>query len=78
MKRIAERKSRLTFETDQEIRYRGKMRAVIVEPSPFFCTVRLKGSRVRYEVPWYAVYLKGAQIFADQQREQRKAARKSR
>jgi hypothetical protein len=30
MTALRERKTRLTFETDQEVRYRGKMRAPIV------------------------------------------------
>ena len=78
MTTLRTRKTRLSFETDQEVRYRGKMRPLIVEPSPWFCVVRLKGTRLRYEIPWYAVFMKGAQLLADKQREDRKAARKKR
>jgi len=70
---LRSRKTRLTFETDQEVRYRGKMRPLIVEPTPYFCGVRLKGTRVLYEVPWYTVFLKGAQIFADEKRRDKKS-----
>jgi hypothetical protein len=68
MTTLRSRKTRLTFETDQEVRYRGKMRPLIVEPTPWMCGVRLKGTRIRYEIPWYAIFLKGAQICADEKR----------
>lgn len=42
MTKLAARKTRLSFTTGAEIRYRGKMRAVIVEvDSPFAASVRL-------------------------------------
>lgn len=73
MTTLRDRKTRLIFETDQHIRYRGKLRAVIVCPSPWLCAVRLKGTRVVYEISWETVFTRAAQIVADGQRAERKA-----
>jgi hypothetical protein len=78
MTALRNRKTRLSFETDQEIRYRGKMRPVVVHPNPWYCTVRLKGSRICYDVSWETIFAKGAQLFADKQKAERKAARRAR
>lgn len=55
MTRIAERTRPVRFETDSTFRERGHHRAILVECSPRFVTVRLKGTRSRYHVEWDAV-----------------------
>lgn len=75
---LRDRKTRLTFETDQELRYRGRLRPVVVMPQPWFCAVRLKGTRVAYEISWETIFKHAAQIFADKQREERKSKRRGR
>jgi len=76
MTALRNRKRRLKFETDQEIRYRSKMRPVIVEPNAWFCAVRLKGTRVRYEIAWETIFKRAAMIHADKLRAERKLKRK--
>ena len=75
MAALRDRKTRLTFETDQELRYLGKLRAIVVQPNPWFCAVRLKGTRVVYEIAWETIFTRAAQIFAEKQREERRACR---
>ena len=69
--RIGNRKTRLTFETDNLLRGR----ALVVEPEPLVCVIRLKGTRRRFSINWETVYLHAAQIAADRLRIERKAAR---
>ena len=56
MTRLAERKTRLSLITNQTARYRGQDRAVVVEVSPEIATLRLLGTRTRYEVSWRGVF----------------------
>lgn len=79
MTRLSQRKSRLSFETEAQVRYRGKYRSVIVEPDlrGDVVSLRLKGTRVRYELTWQGIFERGAIVHADRQRRERKAARKA-
>lgn len=70
--------TRLSLETDVEIRYRGTMRPIIVEPGPFYCKLRLKGTQLGYEVSWESMFIRGAALFAERQKRERKEARKNR
>ena len=72
MNYVRERKRRLSFITNSTPRYRGKERAVIIEVFPKYATVRLLGTRTRYEVSWRAVFDLAAEIWVRRER-QRKA-----
>jgi hypothetical protein len=76
MTTLRDRKTRLTFETDQELRYRGKLRPVIVMPQPWLCAVRLKGTQTTYEISWETIFKHAAQLAANRLREERKTRRK--
>jgi hypothetical protein len=72
------RKTRLKFETNQELRYRGKLRPLVVHAQPWLCEVRLKGTRLRFEISWESIYTHAAQLAADRMRAERKAKRSAR
>ena len=74
MTALSNRKTRLTFETDNLMRGRS----IVVEPEPLVCVIRLKGTRKRYVINWETVLVHAAQIAADRERAERKAARKLR
>jgi Fic family protein len=76
MTKLSERKSRLAFTTDAQIRYRGKLRAVIVEvDNPFTASVRLSGTRQRYPFSWHWLHDEAAALFSRQERERKKKER---
>jgi len=72
MTALRNRKSKLSFATDREIRGR----AIVVEPSPWVCAVRLKGTRQRYEISWDTIFVHAAQLAANKLRAERLEARK--
>jgi hypothetical protein len=45
--KLADRKTRLTFITNQTFRYRGKDREIVIEVFPEQAAVRLSGTRTR-------------------------------
>ena len=75
MKKIAERKSRLSFITNQTARYRGREREIVIEVFPEHAAVRLLGTRTRYEASWRAFFDLAADIYARREKERRKAER---
>jgi hypothetical protein len=78
MKKIAERKSRLSFITNQVARYKGREREIVIEVFPEHAAVRLLGTRTRYEVSWRGVFDLAAEIYARREKERRKTERKIR
>ncbi len=56
MTALYQRKTRLTFQTADELRESGKTRAVIIEAEPSFAVFRLKGTRHRISVSWVGLY----------------------
>lgn len=78
MTALVERKTRLTFETADCIRYRGRLREVVVDAHAGYAEVRLKGTRQRFTFSWGGLYHAAAKAFAEEQRAQRKAARRGR
>jgi hypothetical protein len=80
MTKLTERKTRLLFETEATARYRGKLRTIVVEPDMqgYTSALRLKGTQVRYEISWEAVFDQAAKIYADRARYERQVARKGR
>jgi hypothetical protein len=76
--KLTERKTRLLFETEVTARYRGKDRAIVVEPDMHGHTLALylKGTRVRYAGGWGEVFDLFAKLHADRVRYERQMARK--
>lgn len=78
MTRLSKRKTQLRFVTGAEIRYRGKLRPVIIEAGDMVSTVRLAGTRQRYPFSWHGVFQYAAELFARMERERRRQERKAR
>jgi hypothetical protein len=78
MTHLTKRKSKLVFTTADTIRYKGKLREVVVEVTPYIATCRLSGTRTRYEMSWSGVFTHAARVYADKVRAERKAKRKAR
>jgi hypothetical protein len=76
MTKLSARKTRLSFTTDAEVRYRGKLRNVVIEvANGFTANVRLSGTRQRYAFSWHGLHDWAADLFAKHERERRKAER---
>lgn len=75
--RLTDRKTRLVFETADEIRERGKYRQVVIEAQPTHATIRLKGTHKRLLLSWAGIYQFAAKAEADRIRSEKKAARKA-
>jgi hypothetical protein len=65
---LANRKTRLCFEVASSARGR----ALIIEAKPYVAVLREKGRRMRYEIPWDAIYWLAAKAAADQARAARR------
>ena len=50
MTSLAERKTKLTFESCSTVRERGRSREVVIEAEQTFAYVRLKGTRTRFAI----------------------------
>jgi hypothetical protein len=74
--RVAERKTRLTFETDATMMYRGEARSIVIEvPDGHTVALRLKGTRQRLLASWEGIYVHAAKREAERQRAERKITR---
>lgn len=71
--RIADRKTRLEFETDSTV----QGRALVVSVYPHYIEVRQKGKRTGFAVPWEAVYECGGKMAAAKDRAEKAAGRRS-
>jgi len=94
MTKISERKTRLSFETDAEMRGWGSItvdkekkktrrvpvtRAIIVDvDNGFVGSVRLKGTNQRFEFSWHGLYDWAAEIHARREKDRRKKERAER
>jgi hypothetical protein len=79
MTKLSERKTRLQFTTDAEVRYRGKLRPVVVEvTNGFVGNVRLGGTRLRYPFSWASVFHDAGERFARSERERKRKEREER
>lgn len=79
MTHLSDRKTKLQFTTGAEVRYRGRMRAVVVEVNnAYTATVRLQGTRQRYEFSWHGLHDWAADLHARRERERRKQEREAR
>lgn len=76
MGKLTQRKTKLTFETASEVRYRRQDRALIIEAEPTHVVIRLKGTRQRLSLSWDGIYAYAALKAADKVRAEKKAAKK--
>ncbi len=76
MTRLSSRKTRLTFETNNEVRYRGKYRAVVLEAQPEVALVKLKGTRTAFPISYEAIYHVAAKLEAVRVHNEKKARKK--
>lgn len=77
MTALATRRTKLTVETADTIRERGKLREVILEfSSPYYCTVRLKGQRTRYALSYGAIFNRAVALAVEKARAERKEQRR--
>lgn len=73
MTRISQRKSKLRFVTDAEVRQRGKFRPLVVEAeNGFVGSVRLLGTRTKYEFSWQGLHDYATDLFGRRQRAERR------
>jgi hypothetical protein len=75
MTALSQRKSKLTFETGDTMRERGRSREIIIEAEDTFAYVRLKGTRTRFAIEWSAIYTAATKLAAAQQRRERLAGK---
>lgn len=75
MTALAKRKSRLTFETSDAVRYRGKQREVVIEATEYTASVRLKGTRQRFEMSWAGIYNHAVRVAVEKARAEKKVRR---
>ena len=66
MTTLSKRKTKVQFTTSAT--YRGK--ELVVEAMPFYLTIRQKGARQSFPVPWDVIFEVGAKIEARTKREQ--------
>jgi hypothetical protein len=78
MRSLSQRKTRLTFQTSDVIREKGKLRAVIVEAHPGYCSVRLAGLRSSFSISYGGIYQFAAKCAASELLAAKKAAKKQR
>jgi hypothetical protein len=77
MTKLTDRKTRLQFTTEATVRYRGKLRPVVIEAEDngYWGKVRLGGTRMRYAFSWEGLFKYAAQNHVDRERAARKAAK---
>ena len=77
MTRLRDRKTRCILVTEATARYRGRERAIIVEPHPAgeLVQLRLHGSRIRYEVSWRGIFDFAGRVIAERARNEKKSRR---
>lgn len=79
MTSLLSRKSRLAFVSEDVVRYRGKLRRVVVEVEKdgYAGYVRLEGTRQRFPFSFGGLYNYSVQRFTDKEVAARKAAKKA-
>ena len=77
MTRIEKRKSRLTVESSDCVRERGRLREVILDfsPSGYSISVRLKGMKSSFEISPASIYNLAVMKFVAAQKAEKKAKR---
>ena len=77
MSSLETRKTRLTFETANTVRERGRSRQVVIEAQPYVAFVRLKGTRTTFPIAWDAIYCLAARNAAERARAEKRAVKKA-
>lgn len=76
MTSLAKRKTRLQFTTSDSVRYRGRLREIVVEATEYTAIVRLKGTRQEYEVSWAGIWNLAVKIAVEKQRAEKRARKR--
>lgn len=76
MSALAERKTKLVFETAETVRECGRSRSVIIEAQPYIALVRLKGTRKAFPISYGAIYHAAARLAAVEARSAKKRGSK--
>lgn len=78
MTSLETRKSRLCFMTSDTVRYRGKLRRVVVEVDTQGRTAqfRLEGTRARFPLSFAGMYVQAVKLQVEQVRAAKKASKK--
>ena len=76
MMRVARRRTRLVFETDDFVFEGGRRHQVVIEARPAYAMVRLKRQRKAFAIPYSAVYHAAVRMQVEAERRAKKAAKK--
>ena len=72
MTQLANRKTRMRFETSDTVRGR----AVMIEADAYTLRARLKGTRTSYEMSWAGVFWQAVKVATAKAQAERKAAKR--
>jgi hypothetical protein len=76
MTNLVTRKTKLIFTSADVMREQGKFREVVIEAHPLHATLRLKGLRTGYDIPWSSIWSMAVRADVEKKRaEKRKAKR---
>lgn len=75
MTSLDKRKTKLTFQTCDVVRERGRLREVVIQAEPYYARVRLAGTRTTFEISYAAIYQAAARIAAERKRAEKKKTR---
>lgn len=73
MTSLATRKTRLSVESSDCVRERGRLREVVFELTPYVFKVRLKGMKMAYEISPASIYNLAVMKFVNAQKAEKKA-----
>lgn len=78
MTSLISRKSRLCFMSEDVVRYRGKLRRVVVEVDTQGrqASLRLEGTRARFPLSFAGMYCQAVKLEVERQRAAKKAGKK--
>jgi hypothetical protein len=76
--RLSKRKSALSFISEDTIRYRGRLRNIVVEVdrSGYTGVVRLEGTRQRFSFSFAGIYNHAVQLAVKQKQAEKRAAKR--
>jgi hypothetical protein len=73
---LDKRKTRLTFQTCDVVRERGRLREVVIHAETHYALVRLAGTRTAYPISYAAIFHAAARIKAEKERAEKTAKKK--
>lgn len=77
MTALSQRKTRLSFETSDSVRYRGQFRPIVIEANEYTAYVRLKGTRQRFEISYAGIWNQAVKIAVEKKRAERRNRKRS-